>query len=151
MEAVRVAVWRSYWWLCVICAVAVLLAVAPVSRLAINPITVQISGDVVQVQRQFPGDTIGARRPLLSYIETVKGFSPKTNSGHVCKDASGPFRYSDAKQIGQWSIPWAAECIADPVGYVWEACWRWHVGMIRFGAVCLEHTHIRQVMEGSDT
>ena len=147
MEAVKVAVWRSYWWVGVICAVMLVVTTAPVSRLAINPVSAQITGDVVQVQRHFPGDTFGLRRPLISYVETVKGFSPQTNSGHVCKDMAGPFRYSEAKTIGQWSMPWAAECLADPDGYVWEACWTWHLGMIRFGAVCMSRTHITQEIQ----
>lgn len=144
MAAVTVFAVRSYWWISVACAVAIVAATAPISRLAINPISVQISGDVVQVQRDFPGDTFDLRRPLLSYVETVKGFTPETNDGHICKQAAGPFRYSDAKSVGQWSIPWAAECLADPLGYEWEACWRWHVGAVRLGPVCLRHTHIKR-------
>jgi hypothetical protein len=143
METVKVAAWRSYWWLGMVSALAIILTVAPVSRLAIHPMTVQISGETVFVHRTFPGDTFGLRRPLISYVETVKGFSSDTNKGHTCKDAGGPFRYSQAKTVGQWEIPWAAECLEDPIGYVWEACWRWHLGAIKLGPVCIDHTVMR--------
>lgn len=138
---------RSWWWLGIVCIAALALSLAPVSRLAINPVNVTIEGDLVTMHRLFPGDTFGLQRPLISYVESVKGLSAGWNDGHACNDAAGPFRYSSKETTGDWRIPWAADCLNDPRGFVWEACWRWHVGAFKFGAVCKEHTVLRTAYE----
>ena len=134
----------GWWWLGVACILAMLLSLAPISRLAINPITATVIGGTVTLQRQFPGDTLGLPRPQLSYVETVKGLSAGHDGGHVCIDAAGPFRYTAKEQVGEWGIDrWASECLDDPVGFVWEACWRWHVGAFVLSPVCISYTSFR--------
>jgi hypothetical protein len=138
---------KTWRWLGVACLVAMLLSLPPMSRLAIHPITASVSGDIVTIHRVFPSDTFRLPRPQLSYVETVKGLSAGNNGGHICIDASGPFRYTSKEQVGDWSIPWAADCLDDPRGYVWEACWTWHIGVFRFSAVCIDYSTIRSVLE----
>lgn len=144
-QGVAGMIWRALtsWTVVIALSLVAVAATAPLSRLAINPISVDVDGDWVAVHRHFPADTFGLPRPRISYIETVKGFSPGTNAGHTCKERAGPFRYSQAKDVGQWAIEWAQPCLDDPVGYVWEACWTWHLGMFRFGAVCANKTQLR--------
>jgi hypothetical protein len=149
MERAMMIIKRSWWWFGIACLAAIVLSLAPLSRLAIHPITVSVSGEVVTIHRAFPSDTFGLPRPQLSYIETVKGLSVGHNDGHICLDASGPFRYTTKEQVGSWSIPWAADCLDDPRGYVWEACWMWHLGAIRLSPVCAQYTKIRAI-EGAE-
>lgn len=130
---------KMSYWIGALSLLVILAFSAPASRLAIWPHDVHIEGDLVQVYRSFPADWIGLPRPRLSYIETVKGITPETHAGHVCEERGGPFRYSTASDVGQWSIAWAAPCLADPVAAKWEACWTWHLGLMRFGATCKTH------------
>lgn len=143
MEKVKHRTIRLYWWVGVVCLIALIVASAPVSRLAINPVIVEVRDAQVTSKRTFPSDYLGLDRPRLSYTETVKGFSSNTNDGHVCFNSGGPFRYVNADEIGQWSIAWAKPCTSDPLGYTWEACWQWHLGALRFGAVCQQFVRIK--------
>jgi hypothetical protein len=131
--------WTAAAWAGLIAMLA--LVVLPVSRLAIAPHTVEIAEGRVYLHRTFPGDALGLPRPVLTYIETVQPLTERHNGGHSCRDEGGPMRYTRAGPVGSWSIyPWAGNCINDPAGYRWEACWRWHLGAVRFGATCLDAT-----------
>lgn len=126
---------HGYWWFGLACLMAVIVTALPVSRLAFHPISVEITGDQVTLDRAFPGDILGLPRPHLSYVETVKPMTQRHNGGHPCVDHGGPFRYARADSVKRWSIDWAAACLSDPAGFVWSAQWTWHLGMFRFGAV----------------
>ena len=126
-----------------ILALLLLTWALPVSRLAYEPIQVDIIGDEVILQRNFPGDRLGLPRPILSFTETVTPLTQTHNGGHVCEMAGGPFRYSRADEVGQWAISWAADCLNDPQGFRWSAQWRWHLGAIQFGPVSKSKTVLR--------
>jgi hypothetical protein len=132
-------------WLTV---VVVLSQAAPLSRIAYNPQAVEIGNSQVTMYRSFPLDTLGLPRPNLSYIETVKPLTQAHNGGQRCADAGGPFRYTRADPVGEWSIAWASDCISDPVGYQWTAQWTWHIGRIRLGPVSFSHTVLRSAEAG---
>lgn len=128
---------KAYKLIGVICIILFVLSVLPISRLVIAPVDVSITGQDVRMVRSFPTDALGLPRPRISYVETVTPLTHGHNGGHFCEDHGGPTRYSKQTQLGRWSIQWAAPCLDDPIGYRWEACWTWHVGVFKFGATCL--------------
>ena len=134
---------RTWHWVGALCLGAMLLSAAPVSRLAINPIAATIQGGTVKVARTFPGDSLGLPRPRISYVETVTSLSRGYNSGHFCESDGGPIRYTTSVSTAKWNIPWANDCLSDPEGFRWEACWTWHFGVFKFGATCLKETVIK--------
>lgn len=135
---------KAYKIFGVLCLIILVVSILPVSRLAIAPKDVSVDGDMVSVVRSFPGDALHLMRPRISYVETVTPLTPSTNDGHFCEDKGGPTRYSRSTKVGRWRIPWAAPCLADPVGYTWEACWSWHIGAFKFGATCLIRTFLKE-------
>lgn len=119
------------------------LQALPITALVYDPQTVEISGDRVTVARDFPADEWTNWRPRLSYIETVRPLTTGHNGGQSCEDPGGPFRYSSAEAVGQWSIGWAANCLDDPQGFTWSAYWYWHIGALRVGPVSLYQRVLR--------
>lgn len=142
MAFVMGAIVRSWNWIGIACIAALVLSVAPVSRLVLNPQAVDVDGQTVSVARSFPGDALGLPRPRISYVETVTPLTKDWNDGHFCQQRGGPTRYTKAGEVGRWRIPWAASCVSDPAGFTWEACWHWHVGVFKMGAVCLSRTFL---------
>lgn len=137
---------RPWLVLAVFCALYLAAQVLPVTRLAFDPQEVQIEGDQVTLVRTFPADALGLQRPRISYVEEVRPLSPSHNGGHPCTEAAGPFRYDAEEPLGSWSIPWAAACLDDPRGYVWEATWTWHVGVFTFGPVTLSTRVLKEAL-----
>jgi len=118
----------------------------PVSRLAINPVSVEVVEDEVIVHRTFPLSTLGMDQPRISYHEIVSPITPGHNKGHPCTDSAGPFRYSGSEEVARWQIgEWASECLSDQYGFEWEACWTWHIGQVEMGPVC----HRKKVFKGA--
>ena len=138
-------IYRWYFWLGWAALAFVLANTLPVSRLAIHPISATVTtGGAVVVYRDFPGDLLGLPRPRISYIEAVAPLTPGHNGGHWCQMRAGPVQYSSAAPVGVWSIAgWAGRCLDDPAGFVWTACWTWHLGAWRAGATCLPLTVLR--------
>ena len=130
---------RVWYWAGIVSILLVIVSVTPVSRLAVSPQSVRIFDNTVFIERTFPGDRFNLPRPIMSYVEYVRGFSPSTNGGRTCQDSGGPFRYTAAKDIGVWDITWAEECMSDPIGFEWEACWKWHIGALKLGPTCKRH------------
>lgn len=128
---------RSLFWIGIASISWWSIHTLPVTRLVFNPVSVQIDGENLTIYRSFPGDALDLPRPRMSYIEAVKPMTQGHNGGQICQDVADPFRYIRAEEVGKWSILWASECLSDPVGYVWESCWSWHVGEIGLGPVCL--------------
>lgn len=129
-------------WLVILIALTQLL---PVTRIALWPQKVVISGSDVKVYRFFPGDYIRAPRPHISYVETVKPLTLSHNGGQTCQDNGGPFQYIQEQGAGRWNIePWAAPCLNDPNGYVWTARWTWHIGGLSVGSVRLSETFFNE-------
>jgi hypothetical protein len=124
---------------------AVLLTwMLPVTGLLFRPQHVEITGDRVVLQRDFPGDRIGLPRPVMTYIETVKPLTPGHNGGHRCQHSpQAPFRYLSDEVVGQWSIAWAEPCLNDPLGFIWDARWTAYVGVIPLGPVNFSATVLR--------
>lgn len=116
-------------------AAVALVFVLPTTRLVYQPESVEIVGDQVTMYRSFPGDAWGLPRPRISYIETVRPMTQTTNGGHPCEFSGGPRRYDRTDEVGRWQIDWAADCISDPIGYVWSAEWTWHIGHVELGPV----------------
>lgn len=115
----------------------------PITRIVYHPSAAEISGSQVIVSRDFPMDEYTNWRPRLSYVETVRPLTPGHNGGQSCEIAGGPFRYSSAEAVGQWSIDWAAKCLDDPSGFTWSAYWHWHIGALRVGPVSLYQRVLR--------
>lgn len=107
--------------------------VIPFSAMAIHVDGAVIDGDNVIVSRSFPSDAIGAERPWISYIETVRPLTPGHNGGQICEAQGGPFQYSSGETVGRWSIDWASDCLDDPIGFTWTASWTWWIGAIPMG------------------
>lgn len=122
------------------------LKVAPVTLIAYWPVDTRIDGFDVTHYRLFPGDTLGLPRPNISYVETVAPMTLGHNGGHVCQDEGGPFPYDKSGSHGSWNIPWAAACLSDPRGYVWQAHWTWHLGGFELGPTSAE----KIVLKGND-
>ena len=121
--------------------------VLPITRLAFHPEAVEINGDQVTLYRTFPGDAWGLPRPRMAYVETVRPLTQAHNGGQICSDESDPFRYTRAEEIGRWSIDWAADCLSDPMGYVWSAEWSWYIGRFGVGPASLSTTVLRNGCE----
>ncbi|WP_296763699.1 hypothetical protein [Sediminimonas sp.] len=135
---------KTYRWIGIVALVWMLLQILPVTRIAFNPVAVQVRGDEVVMQRTFPGDVFGLPRPRLSYVETVRPITQTHNNGHPCADRGGPFRYSRAQKVGRWRITdWAGDCLSDPTGYVWSSVWTWHIGNFEVGPARLSHRVIK--------
>lgn len=130
----------SWQWkaLAVLCVLALASQILPVTRLVYNPQQVSIEGSTVTLYRSFPLDRLGLPRPRISYVETVRPLTTGHNGGHTCLSRGGPFQYGSAAEFGEWQIPWAAACLSDPNGYVWEASWTWHLGQFTFGQTTLK-------------
>jgi len=130
---------RPWMILAVFCAFYLAAQVLPATRLAYNPSVVEITGQQVILFRSFPGDALNLPRPRISYLEKVRPLTPGHNLGRPCVDQGGPFRYDVQEAPVSWEIPWAEPCLSDPLGYVWEATWTWHLGVFTFGPVSLTH------------
>lgn len=120
-----------------------LLWALPVTRVVYVPHAVEIHGDQVTMHRSFPMDALGLPRPKMAYVETVRPLTLSHNGGQPCTDRGGPFQYSRTEDVGSWSIEWAADCLSDPVGFVWYARWTWHIGGLKLGPVSLTHTVLK--------
>lgn len=120
-----------------------LVFVLPTTRLVYHPTHVEIVGDQVTLYRHWPWDEWGFKRPRISYVETIRPLTTGHNGGHPCVDQGGPFRYSAADDVGTWDIPWAADCIDDPLGYIWSADWHWHIGQVKVGPTHLSKRVLR--------
>lgn len=131
-------------WTFAIGLLMLLMFIAPFSRLAYDPISVEIDGDNVKMYRSFPGDALSLPRPWISYTETIRPLTSSHNGGQSCTDKGGPFEYDRADAVGKWSIEWAAECTSDPTGFAWSARWYWHVGALKFAPVSFEHVVLKQ-------
>lgn len=134
---------KQMLWIGWATALVVVFQTAPLSRIAYNPQAFEISDSQVTMYRSFPLDALGLARPWLSYIETVRPITEAHNGGHSCTEKGGPFQYTRAGEVGQWSIAWASACTSDPVGFHWSAKWTWHVGRITLGPVTYNQTVLR--------
>lgn len=140
---------RKTLWLNLIILVLAAAKLTPASALAIWVSSVDVSknGDVV-VTRSFPIDIVNSltpewfykfRRPVIRYVETTRPLSDGHNGGQSCMDEGGPFRYTKATELGNWNIlPWAENCISDPIGFKWRAEWIWSVNGFEMGSTHLE-------------
>jgi hypothetical protein len=128
---------RPWMVLAVFCALYLAAQVLPVTRLVYSPQAVDITGQQVVLYRSFPGDALGLPRPRISYLEKVRPLTPWHNLGRPCVDEGGPFRYDLVHATGSWEMPWAEPCLSDPLGYIWEATWTWHLGLFTLGPVSL--------------
>lgn len=134
---------RRFEWISWVIVVYVVLQILPVSALSIWPQQALVEGYEVTMHRVFPGDFLGLPRPRLSYVEVVKPLTPTHNDGHPCSHKDGPFRYSRGENVATWGIPWATDCLNDPVGFVWTADWTWHIGSFTVGSVSHKETILR--------
>lgn len=138
---------RSMLWIGWVVIGVVAFNVVPVTRLVYSPQTVDIQDGQVVMQRAFPMDALGLPRPRLSYTEVVRPLTQSHNGGRLCEDAGGPFLYGRAEPLGVWRIDWAADCIDDPLGFVWTARWTWHIGEIKAGSTSMTHTVLHSTPE----
>lgn len=109
------------------------LTIAPVTRLVYWPVETEVRNETVTHFRSFPMDALGLPRPRISFVEIVKPLTPGHNGGQVCQDTGGPLKYDKQTGYGAWEIPWAAPCLSDPQGFVWQAQWTWHLGALELG------------------
>ncbi len=135
---------RPMLWFGWIAVVAAAFQTAPLSRLVYSPQAVEIRGDDLVMYRSFPMDAIGLPRPWLSYVEIIRPMTMGYNGGHVCAQKGGPLQYTNADDVGAWSIAWASRCTDDPVGFTWSAQWSWHIGRVVLGPVKLSHTALKR-------
>lgn len=136
---------RKIEWISWIVVILALLKILPVTMLVFYPHDAVIENSEVTMYRTFPLDTIGAPRPTLSYVEYVKPLTTGHNDGQVCQSSGGPFQYNRAEATGRWGITeWAADCLDDPHGFIWEARWTWWLLGFAFGPV----SHTETVVHG---
>jgi hypothetical protein len=99
------------------------------SRLLIDPTaaTVTPCGDVV-IRRHYPvAEFFNSRRPWVRYVQTVSPMTPNYADGYLCREDNGHGqRYTQDGNLGfgAWDVRhFAAECLSDPIGFVYEAQW----------------------------
>jgi len=118
-----------FWFLGLPVVVALAALTIGGSRLLIDPTaaTVTPCGDVV-VRRHYPmSELFNSRRPWVRYVQTVTPMTPGHADGYLCREDNGMgqrYNHDGRLGFGKWDVRhFAAECLSDPVGFIYEAKW----------------------------